>query len=380
MELDALVEALDALCEVDPATVADTESIEVLQRQLARLDALVTQATAAFDTAGNWVPDGARNAAAWLTWRCRLPRGEARRQVRRGRALSHLGASRTAWVAGDITGAHLDVMAGLRSEVTSESLERDEQLLVNQAGDLSFQGFVRATSYWRQLADPDGEAGDAEAARAGRDVYLAQSYQGMWLGQMTLDPISGSIVAGELERLEQALFAADWQEAEASLGRRPLHAELARTSAQRRADALVEMATRSKIAPRGGRYPAPLFTVLVGWETLHGRVCELGDGTVIPPSVLTDWLDVAELERAVFTPPRRVEIGARTRLFTGAARRALEVRDRQCAHDTCEVPSAACQADHILPFAMGGPTTQDNGRMLCGFHNRLRNQRPPPDG
>ncbi|MHB1721261.1 MAG: hypothetical protein ACYCV1_14270 [Acidimicrobiales bacterium] len=30
------------------------------------------------------------------------------------------------------------------------------------------------------------------------------------------------------------------------------------------------------------------------------------------------------------------------------------------------------------PFSQGGKTTQDNGRLLCAFHNRARNQRPPP--
>ena len=32
--------------------------------------------------------------------------------------------------------------------------------------------------------------------------------------------------------------------------------------------------------------------------------------------------------------------------------------------------------DHILPAAQGGLTTQENGRLLCGFHHRLRNQMP----
>ncbi len=42
--------------------------------------------------------------------------------------------------------------------------------------------------------------------------------------------------------------------------------ELARTSGQRRADALVEMATRSRTAPAEGIRPAPLFSVFVSYE------------------------------------------------------------------------------------------------------------------
>ena len=72
----------------------------------------------------------------------------------------------------------------------------------------------------------------------------------MWLGQMTLDPISGSIVANELNRLEHDLFEADCAEAKERLGRTARIDELARTSGQRRADALVEMAHAQPQRPR----------------------------------------------------------------------------------------------------------------------------------
>src|SRR5581483_3979304 len=108
--------------------------------------------------------------------------------------------------------------------------------------------------------------------------YLEQSFGGMWLGSMTLDPIGGAIVSGELGRLEAELFEAERSEAKARLGRDPLTGELERTPGQRRADALVEMAARSKTAPANGHRPAPLFSVLVDFPTLSGRICELAQG------------------------------------------------------------------------------------------------------
>jgi 5-methylcytosine-specific restriction endonuclease McrA len=35
--------------------------------------------------------------------------------------------------------------------------------------------------------------------------------------------------------------------------------------------------------------------------------------------------------------------------------------------------------DHVVPHSQGGLTTQENGQVLCGYHNRLRYERPPPD-
>jgi hypothetical protein len=378
MDLDVLTAALDDLDRSDPAALADPESVVVLQRQLARLEAMVTESTAAFDATGAWGLDGARSAAAWLTTRCHLAGSQARRQVRRGRELRHLGVCARTWRDGELTGAQVDVVIGLRNPVTADALARDEAMLCDQARTLRYDSFVRAAAYWEQLADPDGTEDHAERCRGRRDVYLANTYNGMWLGAMTLDAISGAIVADELERLEHQLFDADWAEARTALGRDPHPSELLRTPAQRRADALVEMATRSKTAPRDGRRPAPLFTVLVGYETLHGRLCQLPDATVVPPGALLRWMDGADLERAVFAPPRRVEISARTRLFTGATRRAIEVRDLECTHPYCDVPAPSCQVDHVQPFAVGGPTTQENGRLLCPTHNRQRTQRPPP--
>ena len=131
-------------------------------------------------------------------------------------------------------------------------------------------------------------------------------------------------------------------------------------------------------APAEGRRPAPLFSVLVGYEALHGRICELSSGSVISPGSLLAYLEEADFERAVFAPGQRVEVSVTARLFSGATRRAIELRDRTCTHPFCDVPAERCQIDHIVPYALGGQTTQENGRLLCGWHNRLRNQRPPP--
>jgi hypothetical protein len=377
-DVSSLREAIDRLNECDPSAYADSESIVALYRERARLDAFVSAAAASFDAAGHWVPDGARSAAAWITTRCRLPKSVANAMVRRGRRVRNLLEVERAWAEGDITADQVDVIAAARTPVAEEALARDEEMLVDQATRLPYQGFVQAMAYWTQLADPDGTEEDDEKRRARRDVYLAQSFEGMWLGKTTLDPISGSVVSEELGRLEQQLFEMDWADARAELGRDPTAADLARTPGQRRADALVEMAVRSHVVPPNSRRPTPLFTVLVNYETLSGRVCELADGTVVSPGSLLPWLDQAMLERVVFAPDGRAEVSHTARLFTGGTRRGIEVRDRTCTHSYCDVPASRCQVDHIIPYSEGGLAVEENGQMLCGFHNRLRTGRPPP--
>jgi hypothetical protein len=65
-------------------------------------------------------------------------------------------------------------------------------------------------------------------------------------------------------------------------------------------------------------------------------------------------------------------------LFEGATRRAVEVRDRlRCFAPDCDATDHL-QVDHIEPWSAGGRTVQRNGRIACGFHNRLRHRHAGP--
>ena len=270
MELENFSDALDALVASDAANYGDGASIVELQRLLSRFESFVTEATAAFEVGEEWAAEGAKSAAAWISTRTRVPRSAAKRRVRLGRALRQLPACARAWRDGAIGSDAAGAIASARRHRTESSMARDEEMLVDLATELGFEDFARALAYWKQLADPDGAEAADEERKAARNVFLESSLNGMWLGQMTLDPISGSIVANELSRLEHELFEADCAEAKERLGRTPRADELARTSGQRRADAMVEMATRSASAPAEGIRPAPLFSVFVGYETIQG--------------------------------------------------------------------------------------------------------------
>ena len=379
--VEQLEEILDALAGADPFSYGDAASVLALEGALARLSCVMSRAVASFDAGGEWAADGAQSTAAWLSTRCHLPLGEARSQLRRGRALPCLPLCAEAFSAGAIGVAHVDLLvkaAECTARVAPDAFARDEAVLVAAAGELKFAPFSGVVAYWTQLADPDGAEECAMEKMARRDVYVSQSLGGTWLGKMTLDPIGGAIYDAELRRLEAEMFEGDWAEAKARLGRDPHLGELPRTPAQRRADAAVEMAVRSKAMPVGARRPEPLFSVLVDYPTLAGRICQLAHGAILSPGSLVPWLKEASFERIVFAPPKRIECSVTARFFTGATRRAIEIRDQYCTHPYCEAPAERCQIDHIIPYSQGGETTQENGRVHCGFHNRRRNGGPDP--
>lgn len=440
-----------------------------------RVQAVVALAAVAFEQATEWADDGARSPARWLATACRLPQREVARWGTLGALAERIPAVAQAWVAGVIGAAHVSALAGACNRRTADAMLRDQDMLVELARTMPYADFRRALAYWLQHVDPDG-CEDAELQRQQRRrVSLHQSFEGTWFGDMQLDPISGAVVAGELQRLEQQLFETDVAEAAerheggddqdvaaglgsgsggAAEGGGPVAAAgagsrdagptgsalsddervaggaLRRTAVQRRADALVEMALRSRRAGRrphaaggghttgngagitttlndqiitgegataidgtttadadlerdagrsswGGQdgcgvFPGPLFTVLVDWPTLAGRVCELANGHPLAPGALVPWLAAADLERAVWRGRARIDVAATSRLFTGATRRAIEIRDRFCAHPYCSLPAERCQVDHVVAHTDGGLTTQANGQLLCAYHNRRK--------
>ena len=377
MVLDDVEASLEALCGTEPVALSDGETIQRLHRCLARLEAATTRAVASFDARREWDADGARSAAAWLTGRCRLPRTSARRRVRLGRTLRHLPGAERAWLGGEVAEAQVTALVRVRTPATEAALADDEEMLVGQASSLRYDHFTRVLAYWCQHVNPDGAEDDAEAERDSRRVHLSQGFGGLWFLDGVLDPISGAVVSNALRRIADEFFEADWAEARQRLGDAATVGDLARTPAQRRHDALVEMARRAGTAPADGRRPEPLFSVAVGYETFHGRICELANGTVVSPGSLVPWLDQAWVERIVFDPASRViDVGVTRRLFTGATRRAVQVRDRECFHELCDEPAESCQIDHVEPWSAGGGTVAANGRPACAHHNRQRHRRP----
>jgi Domain of unknown function (DUF222) len=288
-------------------------------------------------------------------------------------------ATAEALAAGDISPRHAMVLASLAGGRTAEYFVRDEALLVAHARNLLWADFVRAIEYWRQHTDPDGTERDADHDQALRRVHLSPGMRGTGILDAMLTPLGYATVDAALRRVEQELFEADWAAARAEHGDAATACHLTRTPAQRRHDALVELATRAVTAPAHGKRPRPLISVFVGYETFKGRICQLAGGTVVSPGTVASLLDEALIERVVFDGPSRVIDLGRARRFTGAVRHALEVRDQQCTHHGCDQPAERCHGDHIHAWAAGGTTTLDNGQLRCGYHNRWRWQHPDPN-
>jgi hypothetical protein len=378
-EVEPLDGVVDALAALDVGGLDGHDAAEVLvevRRLRARLEAVHARLVARVDAARPGATDGYRSTTDWLAASDNSRVGDARAELRLARRLGSMPATAAALAAGDITAEHAHRLAALAAPGTAGAFADAEELLVGQARTMRWGDFTKACAYWLRHARPGDEDDRDRADHEHRKVSLHDGLRGTGLLSGELTPVAKATVRSELERIERELFEADWAAARAEHGDAASAAHLARTSAQRRHDALVEMAKRSATAPANGRRPRPLVSILVGYDAF-ARMCELADGTLISPATAASLLDEAAIERIVLGGPSRVLDLGRARSFTGAARRAVEVTQRHCQGPGCHVPADRCDIDHVWRHADGGPTHPDNGRTLCGPHNRAR-EHPPP--
>ena len=113
--LEQVHSGIGALCELDPGSISDGDTLVELSRSFDRLEGALTRATARFDADRGYEDTGARSAADWVSTKCHLPLGTARRRVKLGRALRHMPVAEEAWLAGDIGSAHVATLDSART-------------------------------------------------------------------------------------------------------------------------------------------------------------------------------------------------------------------------------------------------------------------------
>jgi hypothetical protein len=398
--LAGLAAAVDQLAAQDPTGLPDAvaaERVLVLRTLLDRLDGQWLRELAAVDgrgAAGAERGTPAASTAGWLRARARLTAGAARQHVRVARAL-HRGPLRqtaAALAAGELSGGHAVVLAEGTSDLDPTTTVAAEPVLVDAARRLDPAGLRRVVAHLRVVADPDREDEQAQRRFAQRGLQVAETWRGMVALHGLLDPEAGATLLAALDPLT-----------------RPTGAEDPRTAAQRRADALTELArgalASGRLPDSGGGRPQVTVTVdlaalggrsggpgVVGWvgpvgaETARRLACDAAVTRVVtthptgPHDPATGYHDtllgrlrqgLALLPPALGGAPTQVlDVGRTTRVVPAGLRTALAVRDRGCVVAGCDRLPAWCDAHHLRHWVHGGPTSLDNLVLVCRAHHR----------
>jgi hypothetical protein len=344
----------------------------------------------------------------------RLPGGEALGRVQTARALRVLPLVEAAYRSGEIPVAHVRLIGRIAANPrVTDHLADADPLFSELATTLDHDAFCAAMREWERLADVDGADQGADDSHERRNASLHRSEIN---GSFHLDGIFGAMQGSVIEeiwaRYERAELLADWVAARELHGPDARLEHLARTPAQRRADALYAIFVRAASTPADANRPEPLVNIVVDQRTfeeqlrraageevavdpnddLATRRCHsLGGTTLHPTDVLAAAL-VGHVRRVIVDGAGTViDLGRRRRLFTGSSRAAALLQavlrtpgGLRCLWPGCDGRGADLQVDHRRPARHDGPTDVANADAYCGFHNRTKERgfRPErrPDG
>jgi len=257
---------------------------------------------------------------------------------------------------------------------------------LKKARRFDFKRFEILVARWVEVNDDDGP--DPNAAHERRSARIVHEvFNKSFLITSNQGPLAGAAMSAIFDSYVDAEFAKDWEAAQAIHGDETCVDRLARTHQQRAADAMAQIFYDAAANPESSVpinfvhnivWSAPTFEEMARRHAgylprpfdLDTYRCETIDGVPLDPNEA--FLD------ALMNPFRRVVLDAKgvvidkseQRFFTGLARTALQIAHPGCEWPGCNVPASKCQADHMRSKRRGGPTTQANGALFCGHHNR----------
>src|SRR5664280_480756 len=309
---------LDRLLAVEVAGLPDSAlaaDLVGLRVAVSRLESEFARRLVVFDRRGAAGVTGAVSTAAWLRQACRLSAGEASERVRTARMLADdLPVTADALAGGDLSYAHARVLASAAGELPAESLPTVEPILVEAARHTDPAGLRSLCTQVRTMLDPTGAEEAAALAHDRRHLSVSATFAGTVVLDGVLDPEGGATVIAALAPLAA-----------------PGGADDDRTPAQRRADALVELARRAldsaELPATAGQRPH--LQIRVDLATLLART---GTATLDWAGPLTAGAALRLACDATISPvltagPSEVlDLGRSVRLVSPAQRRALRPR------------------------------------------------------
>jgi Domain of unknown function (DUF222)/HNH endonuclease len=317
--------------------LTDAEELVALRRQIDELEHQFAKVLARFERSREWAADRAPSVTAWVRWRCGMTGGGAAQRVAVARCLEALAEVDEAFARADMSYAHVAAVARLTEVVGAGAVRRGVDVVIDTARRLAPDQFSLAIRHLRHLLDPDGGLDEANDQYRRRWLRLSQILDGVYVLDGVLDAEAGAAVEAALDRLMV-----------------PAGRDDRRNPAQRRADALVELATGAEKAHITLTASGAELTrrPVLAFETLRRLACD---------SVVT------EVDRS------RMTVGTR-RTVPPSLRRALELRDGGCTWPGCGRPPEWCDGHHVEHWADGGATSLDNLRLLCRYHHRMEHE------
>ncbi len=344
----------------------------------ARFQAWQAHLAACDDSSGIASQEHGTSTSTWLADAANLTRREAGRLIAAGQGLCHFPLVGDAAATGAILPGQAEAITAVLDELPAdfpaEVVTEAQEVMVGFAATHNSAELRRLTAHLVEVLDP-ATAEQREAVRLEREHRLAMRTRHLTFRYDHRGSVlfTGSLPVADAEPFIQIIdaYAAGIKR---GIERLDLTAEYV-TPGMRRADALLAMVnhhSQESLAPTHGG-DRPRIVITLPYEELLADCNDarlLSTGDKIDAATARRLLCDADLMPAILGGASEVlDVGRTQRLVTPSIRAALELRDGGCVFPGCDAPARDCEAHHIIPWRLGGPTALWNLALPCPHHH-----------
>ena len=280
--IEQIHQGLDVLfaAGIDPVDGRDAEAwIRSLEGVGRRVDAARSDLVGAIDHAGLHVHDGHGSAKIMVRHHAKLTAAEAAARERTADTCRDLPELADAWRAGQLGTCQMRILGRVHANPrVAAAMEARRQRFLDDAQHLNAKTFADTAYRWARLIDQDGPEPAGERSHPNRDTKLIPDpLAGTWTLTGNFGSLQGTEMREILDHYIDAEFRTDWETAKARLGESVTKADLDRTDAQRRADALHRLFQDAAASPAGAVPPGFVHNIVWDADTSvhvpHPRRC-----------------------------------------------------------------------------------------------------------
>jgi hypothetical protein len=276
-----------------------------------------------------------------------------------------------ALAAGEVSGAHVDVVAAvLRSAdpAARQALLDDGAWIAGRASVLSPGELRRELAAEVRLLEADDGRGRLARQRRACRLRSWVDAEGMWRFDARFDPETGLRLHNRITRATEQLFA---QAVPDDAPDDPVERQ-----SFLRARATISLLDGHDPTPGSGDAPEVIVVVDTTAPDPHGQpTIDWGLPVELPLDVLHRCFEQGEVacvvvrNGVVLHAPGCLELGRSSRLANRAQRRVLRALYPTCAIPGCATRFELCKIHHVIWWDHGGLTDLDNLLPICSTHH-----------
>lgn len=369
-----------------PVQTCDMVAISNFENQVRALRDMIF---AKYNESDAWAANNYLTAKSAIVHETHQARHSIVKSIARGKWIKNIDALHDALKDNLITSDHIDLFSRISDTKYKQFLDRDIDLLVENAIKLDAQRFSYVIKHWKNIVNDElDEPSDDYKQFENRRLFLHETLDGTWVINGVLDAVCGLLVNKTLEDISNKIWRHDSIEQRGFTSRQEYRADALGYLAQ----GYISKSNKAESLNQNGlvefNYTSSITSdVVVDIETLNENqstkdflLNNISRNSPIrkthSSALLNQLLCDGQISMPIMFDGGVIELGHKVRIASTKMKRQLAIENDSCSIDGCSIPASWCDAHHIHHWANGGETRIENLALLCRrHHSMLHNDR-----